>query len=297
MKGIIFRLRAFRQSLTIFLKSITFRLLVFNLLLAIFPVGAFLFLGTYEKQLLDSQERAMVQQGRILAASLSGENLAVEAREALARLGNRNDARLRVLNTMGQLIADSARISQSDEGSSEVDIAGQPLAQTGIPVVDEADAANNITNETSYPEESVIYRMGAIIPRGFRRLNRRYFRPPTQPGEEAEYYIGKEFLDGPEVLAALEEGRYGAATRISQGQVSVTLYSAIPIVRNEMVIGAVLVSRSTFAILSNLYQLRLDIMTIFLLGVCGAIILSILLARAITVPVGRLRNQAESLLG
>ena len=232
MKGILFRLRAFRQSLSIFLKSITFRLLVFNLLLAIFPVGAFLFLGTYEKQLLDSQERAMVQQGRILAASLSGENLAVEAREALARLGNRNDARLRVLNAMGQLMADSARIPQSDEGSSEVDIAGQPLAQTGIPVVDEADAANNLTNETSYPEESVIYRIGAIIPRVFRRLTG-YFRPPTQPGEDAEYYIGKEFLDGPEVMAALEEGRYGAATRISQGQVSVTLYSAIPIVRNE----------------------------------------------------------------
>ncbi len=192
------------------LRGLTARLLVFNLLLAVFPIGAIFFLGTYESQLLYSQERAMVQQGRLLASALEGGNLAREAAAILNRLGARTDARLRVK-------------------------------------------------------------------------------------DEAEYYSGREILDGPEIQAALN-GRYGAVTRISSRQKSVTLYSAIPVMVDKEVAGVVLVSRSTFAILSNLYSLRLDIAKIFLMSIMAAVVLSILLARTVTGPVGRLRNQAESIL-
>lgn len=259
-----------------YLKGLTARLLVFNILLAVFPIGAVFFLGTYESQLLESQERAMVQQGRLLASALSGHDLASEANAIIGRLGARTDARLRVVNKNGLLLADSA--------SPEAGAQGQSIPRT----------EDSQDSQQSYPEENVIYRIGALPTRALKLLTR-IIRAPEITNIGAEYYSGKQVLRGSEISSALE-GRYGAITRISKGQRSVTLYSAIPIFQDEEVVGAVLISRSTLAILSDLYKLRLDIATIFLFSVGGAIILSLLLARTVTVPVGRLCDQAESIL-
>ena len=46
------------------------RVLAFNVLIVFVPVAGVLSLGTYEKQLLRSLERSLVQQGRVLAAAL-----------------------------------------------------------------------------------------------------------------------------------------------------------------------------------------------------------------------------------
>lgn len=270
------------------MRGLTARLLIFNLLLAVFPIGAVLVLGTYESQLLEGQERAMVQQGRLLASALAGHDLAEEAGAILGRLGERTDARLRVVDNEGLLLADSAR----DEELQETEI-----VEDSAPVPSRTEPAEEVIEENpppSYPEENVIYRIGALPTRTFKTLSG-YFRPPEPPRGDVEYYSGREILDGPEIRSALN-GRYGAATRISSGQKSVTLYSAIPVYRDETVVGAVLVSRSTLAILSDLYQLRLDVAIIFLFSVGAAVILSILLARTVTVPVGRLRDEAESIL-
>ena len=261
------------------MKGLTARLLIFNLLLAVFPVGAVLFLGTYEIQLLESQERAMVQQGRLLASALAGHDLKDEAHAILERLRDRTDSRLRVIDENGRLLADSARPDVEEKETNKVSS------------IEDSQPADP---EASYPEENVIYRIGALPTRTYKTITG-YIKPPETPTGASEYYTGRDVLDGPEIESALN-GRYGAATRISQGQKSVTLYSAIPVFREESVVGVVLVSRSTFSILSNLYQLRLDIAIIFLFSVGAAVILSILLARTVTVPVGRLRDQAESIL-
>ena len=55
-----------------FLSRISVRMLGFNILLVFLPITGFLYLDTYEKQLLASLERAMVNQGRMLSAALSG---------------------------------------------------------------------------------------------------------------------------------------------------------------------------------------------------------------------------------
>jgi len=272
------------------LKGLTTRLLIFNLLLAVFPIGAFLFLGTYESQLLESQERAMVQQGRLLAAALAGDDLKEEARTILGRLGDRTDARLRVVNSEGRLIADSAGAEVFVVPIDDAQADGSSPRPNAISVPEE----ETYDTAPSYPEESVIYRIGALPTRAYKSMAR-FIKPPVTSEGEAEYYSDRDILNGPELRSALD-GRYGAATRISRGQKSVTLYSAIPVFRDEAVLGAVLVSRSTFAILSDLYQLRLDIAIIFLFSIGAAVVLSILLARTVTVPVGRLRDQAEGLL-
>lgn len=221
----------------------------------------------------------MVQQGRLLASALSGQNLADEANAVMERLGARTDTRLRVVDINGLLLADSASPAAGTENQSQV------LAE---------NTSEPASSQQNHPEESVVYRLGALPTRALKLVSRITETSQTL-SEDAEYYSGKQVLRGSEISSALG-GRYGAITRISKGQRSVTLYSAIPIVQNEEVVGAVLASRSTLAILSNLYRLRLDIATIFLFSVGGAIILSILLARTVTIPVGRLRNQAEGIL-
>ena len=221
----------------------------------------------------------MVQQGRLLASALSGHNLAKEANAIIGRLGARTDARLRVIDKNGLLLADSASPIVQEQSSIRTENTQDSVFAP---------------SRQSYPEENVIYRIGAI-PTRVLKLVSRIIRKPKIPSPDAEYYSGKQILNGSEINSALE-GRYGAITRISKGQKSVTLYSAIPIFQDEEVVGAVLASRSTLAILSDLYKLRLDIATIFLFSVAGAIVLSILLARTVTVPVSRLRDQAESIL-
>ena len=50
---------------------IAVRLFAFNLLLLFLPIAGILYLDVYETQLLNSQERSMVQQGRLVAAAMA----------------------------------------------------------------------------------------------------------------------------------------------------------------------------------------------------------------------------------
>jgi signal transduction histidine kinase len=79
------------------------RLLAFNILVVFVPIVGVLYLDVYETQLLEAQERAMVQRARILAAAAGGSSeIDREAtRNILARLARRNDARLRVFDRTG----------------------------------------------------------------------------------------------------------------------------------------------------------------------------------------------------
>jgi two-component system sensor histidine kinase ChvG len=259
-----------------FFSRISVRLLAFNLLLVFLPVAAFLYLDTYERQLLRSLEHALVQQGRVLAASLSGRGaLSPEAASApLRELGQRQEARIRVVDSAGRLLADSSRLGPKSE----------PRAR---PTEEKAGAAGR-----GDPLLTPLYRLASFPV----RLGRLLFGPPEPPYESGEFYSSAVTLLGPEILEALN-GRYGAATRISAGgQRSVTLYSALPLRDGERVTGAVLVSQSTYRILRDLYQLRLQVFVIFLVSIAAAVALSLLLATTISGPLDRLRRQAGQIL-
>jgi two-component system sensor histidine kinase ChvG len=92
------------------LSRISFRLLAFNVLLVFLPAAGVLILDTYEEHLLEGQERTMGQEGRLLAAALEthGELAADHARRILVQLGQRHQARLRVVDRTAAVIADSA---------------------------------------------------------------------------------------------------------------------------------------------------------------------------------------------
>ncbi len=250
------------------------RLLVGNLLLVLVPVaglswyGLREFLGSYERQLLDAQERSMAQQGRLLAAALSehGALGADGAKGILEGLEQRVTARLRVYDLDGTLLADSSRLGPRRDAPGGAE--GRATA--------------------TVPAEGWLYRLGAAPFRLVRRL----------AGAEGEEEPGATSDEGlaPEVRDALA-GRYGAAVRATPGgQRSLTLHVAIPVRSGGRVVGAAVASQSTYRILQELRRIRLTFFEVFLLSVLLAVALSLALAATISRPVRRLRAEAASLV-
>lgn len=247
--------------------SISIRLLAFNILLVFLPAAGFLTLDTYEEQLLAAQEQSMVQQGRILAAALSGRGpLEPEAAEhVLSELGQRVTARLRVFDRAGALLVDSSHLGPRREPDE-----GAPPEEPNV-------------------RRNWLYRLGAGL---FSLVNR--LLGAFDPSFDTDASSAAAPVDAG-IKAALA-GRYGAATYVSPGQRSVTLYSAIPVLDGGEVVGAVQVSQSTLRILKDLYQIRLAVFQAFLASVLAAVVLSLLLSKTIAKPLRRLRLEAADLL-
>jgi len=251
------------------LSRISVRLLAFNVLVVFLPMAGVLVLDTYERHLLEAQERTMAQEGRLLAAALeaTGRFEAADARAILVQLDQRNLARLRVVDRQGALFADSARLGPRRDQTPPTD-----------------------PTEAQPSDAPFLYRIGSLPFRTLRRLT----QPPTE--DAGDGWEPSSFLEVPEVRNALD-GRYGATTRITPGnQRSVTLYIAIPIRVDGVVEGAVLVSQSTGRILQALYSVRLDVFRVFLVSLSAAMVLTLLMATTIARPLGRLRQRAEAIL-
>jgi two-component system sensor histidine kinase ChvG len=257
---------------------IAVRLLAFNLLLVFLPVAGVLYLDVYETRFLDAEERAMVQQGRVLAAALAEQETIDPARVdgLLNRMGQRGDARLRVFGTGTNLLADSNTIR----------FAGEPAA-----------ASPYERGSSSAPSQGirarVLYRVGARIAavrRNLVSLSTRFIVPRRSAPASGTAEGGPP----PEVLAALA-GRYGSATRPTPGQRSLTLNSAVPIRRGNAVIGAVLVSQTTFRVLQALYDVRLRLFEVVVASLLAAVMLSAVAAATVVRPLVRLTHEASDL--
>jgi len=274
------RLRGWRPS------RIGLRLLAFNLLVVFVPIVAILYLDVYESHLRQAQENAMVQQARLLAAGIadgSGASLdAAQIERTFARLERRSDVRFRVYDPSGALVADSARATlRSVDGSSAGSPEGPSSVDAGRSAADSNDARTRL-----------LYRAGAWVVNttgDFADTVRAWVRPGLRKAAVPEAEVVQA-----EVRAALD-GRYGAATRVTPGQRSLTMFSAVPVRRNETVIGAVVASQSTFRILRALYDVRLHVFEIVLASLVAAAGLTALAATTIVRPLTRLRRQASAL--
>ncbi|MBN2510051.1 MAG: stimulus-sensing domain-containing protein [Spirochaetales bacterium] len=252
------------------MNRIALKILTFNLLLVFLPLGSFMFLDIYEQQLLRALENSLVQQGRLISAALSGTpDISAEAAISfIRRMDRQHTARYRILDKSGELLADSSILPDSD--ISRTASSAEPPEPTN-------------PRDT---RESFLYQVASTPVRMFRR----FFLPPV-PSEEAPIYP-ENLKEGPEVKAALE-GKYGSFTRISSGgQISVTLYTALPVFNGNTVTGAAVVSQSTFRILRDLYEVRLRLFTIFLYSIAAAGLLTVISAITISYPLNKLREQA-----
>lgn len=257
--------------------SLGFRLMLFNCLLLFLPLAALTVLDVFEGGLLASQENTMASQARVLASTLgaaldAGEGSSdwtVWAALSLARLEGRTITRLRVLDGTGKAVADSSRVFDAAEKTPPLTA---PVSEDPVP----ADASS-----------SLAYQIGSLPFRLWRALG-----PPEAPAEAAD----DDAARNPAVLAALE-GRYGAHTRVSPGQRSVTLYTAVPVsTQGGEIHGVVLASQSTWRTLQALYEIRLTLFQIFLASVAVALALSFVLSLTITRPLRRMRDMAEGFI-
>ena len=249
------------------------RLFAFNLLLLFLPIAAILYLDVYEARLLEFQERGMSQEGRILAAALADSPSLDElsAARALGRLGERGEARFRIYDARAALLADSNRITFEREHT--------PARPYTAPPPEDVRAR-------------VLYRLGALIVRaragavGWARriLTLRHETIRTAEASGVPYEVG----------VALR-GRYGAATRQTPGQRSLTMSTAVPIRQGSAVIGAVLVSQTTFRVLQALYEIRLRIFEVVIGSILSAALLTTLAAATVVRPIRRLRDKAAAL--
>ena len=256
------------------------RLLAFNLLLVLVPVGGLFsfglheLLGRYERRLLDAQERSMAQQGRLLAAALADvgdvdELQADEAERILAGLEQRLTARLRVYDADGRVLADSARLG---------------------PRRDQDDALEG-TDAGGGPGTSWLYRLGASPFRLWRSWTGGG-GPAPSPREAPPSDAGP-----PAEIASALAGRYGAEARPTPGDPSsLTLHVAIPVRAGERIVGAAQASQSTYRILEELRRVRLSFFEVFLASLLGAVVLSVVAAATIARPIRRLRAEAATLV-
>lgn len=254
------------------LSPIALRLLLFNVLLVFLPVAGLFSLRTLERQLLDLQERSMVQQGRLVAAALSANANGIAAADAaglIQRLAGRSESRVRVIDRTARVIADSAA-------------RGAAVAQI-----------EETYNVDPALRKRVLYRAGALLWRALDAVRGLLGMEPRSSFDSAR----RDTTPRDVVLKALA-GRYGATVRESAGQRSLTIYSALPIQAggHGEAIGAVLVSQSTSRILQSLWRVRLDLIEIVALSLLVAIGLSLILAATIARPLIRLRDEADALL-
>lgn len=243
------------------------RLFAFNLLVIFVPVAGVLYLDVYEAGLRQMQEASLIQQARLLAAALgdrpalAGEDLAGVFR----RFELRSEARFRVYGPDGVLIADSAREA------------------AGAPGREQASAGS----DERHVRQRHLYRIGAWLVQLAGRMM-------AWIGGNERYTSSDADAVPAEVRAALT-GRYGAATRPTPGQRSLTMFSAVAVRHEGVVTGAVVTSQSTFRILTALYAVRLRVFEIVLASVLAATLLTAIAAMTIVRPLGRLRRQASSL--
>ena len=268
------------RSLRARLSRIGVRLLLFNVLAVVMPVAGILYLDVYENELLASQERAMVQQARLVVAALSTPAFVSDmppiqtapafanfdvaaARGLLTRLAP-GDARIRIYDVGRTVVADSARLSPRPETT--------PASSAYDPARGTRDAW--------------LYRLGswlvAVRQQIVAWVRPRHDRAPASTETAL-----------PELDAALR-GSFGTATRPTPGQRSLTLSVALPIRGSGGVVGAVTVSQSTYRVLQSLYVVRLRIFRI-VIGTLGlAVAISALLALTIVRPIRRLRRAVLS---
>jgi two-component system sensor histidine kinase ChvG len=258
--------RAWRAS------RIGLRLLAFNVLVVFVPAAGVLYLDVYEDRLLEAQERSMVQQARLLAA-IAGERPGLDADAAQAvldSLGRRNDARMRIFDQHGAVVADSFRSPDRRQDEQP-----RPAYQSPPP-----DARGR-----------VLYRVGAALARARARIVSavRSWLSPEEDVTDAQ-----AGAPDAELKAALA-GRYGAATRKTPGQRSLTLFTAVPVRDGVTVTGAVVVSQSTFRILQALYDVRLRVFQVVVASLVAAALLTTIAATTIVRPLTRLRRAAALL--
>ena len=254
---------------------LTRRILLLNIVpVALLALGA-VYLSDYEDELIDAELASLLVQGEMVSAGISevavvgGETTvnrldADTARQLLTRLVRPTGVRARLFSETGELLGDSALLS--DAGRIHVTPL-PPLQQPPPEANDErfgegvADwIARQLSHADRYPH---------------------YVEQPTPT-----------VRDFPEAASALRGFNASAVRVVSDGRLM--LSAAVPVQRYKQVMGALLLTRDNRAIAASLREVRYDMLTIAVAALGVTVLLSLYLAGTITQPIARLARAADA---
>ena len=258
------------------LSPITRRILAINVFALVILVGGLLFLGQYQRSLVQTELFALQLQADTYAAAVAEVAVTVDqfaseeivpelAARIIRRVIETTDARARLYLLDGTLVADS-----------------RALGMTGSRVSIE---------ELPPPGErpGVLSRMLAVYHRAFGRLFglEAMESYAESPNSRAEDYA--------EVVAALG-GDEDRAVRIAPDG-GLILSVAVPVQRYKKVLGALMLSKDSGEIDAAMYQVRIDILKMFGFALAVTVLLSLYLAGTIAKPLLQLAAAARKVRG
>ncbi len=253
-------------------RSLTWRILALNVLALLTLVGGLLFIGQYERSLIEAELDSLTVQSEIIAAALGeaavssspaeGQDfLSGLARPIVRRLAGPAELRARLFAANGDLVADSRALA-GPGGTVQIEELPPPRAGRGV--------SGLVIDAYEWVVE---------------RLPRRQRFPPyreTAPQQAGDYE---------EATAALN-GDVGRAVRTASNQ-GLVLSVAVPVQRYKQVLGVLMLSVGSGAIEESLRDVRLNILKVFFIVLVITVLLSLYLSGTIARPVQRLAAAAE----
>jgi two-component system sensor histidine kinase ChvG len=261
-----------RRSATRRHSPLTRRILLLNIVpVALLALGA-VYLSDYEEELIDAELASLAVQGEMVAAGISevavagGETTvnrldADTARQLLTRLVRPTGVRARLFSETGELLGDSAVLSEAGR------IHVMPLPPPEAPAAVEPEFGE---------------RVGDWVARQLSRADR-----------FPEYVdrASPTVRDFPEAASALR-GFNASAVRVAPDG-RLMLSAAVPVQRYKQVLGALMLMRDNRAIAASLREVRYDMMVIAAAALGITVLLSLYLAGTITQPIVRLARAAD----
>lgn len=262
-----------RRSATRRHSPLTRRILLLNIVpVALLTLGA-VYLSDYEEELIDAELASLAVQGEMVAAGIGevavagGETTvnrldADAARQLLTRLVRPTGVRARLFSETGELLGDSAELSEAGR-----------IHVAPLPPPPEAPT----TVEPEFAD-----RVGDWVARQLSRADRfpEYVERATPT-----------VRDFPEAASALRGFNASAVRIASDGRLM--LSAAVPVQRYKQVLGALLLMRDNRAIAASLRGVRYDMMVIAAAALGITVLLSLYLAGTITQPIVRLARAAD----
>lgn len=253
-------------------RSLIWRILAPNVLALAILLGGLLYLGQYERGLIESELDSLKVQSEIIAAALGeaavtsspaeGQDfLSGLARPMVRRLAQPANLRARLFAANGELIADSRALS-GPGGHVLIEILPPPQDKGGIGGI-------------------VIDAFGWILD----LLPRSNGYPPYL---ETVVQRARDYGEAAKAL----NGHIGKAVRSVPGG-HLVLSVAVPVQRYKQVLGVLMLSAGSAGIEASLREVRLNILNVFAIVLVITVLLTLFLASTIIRPVQRLAAAAK----
>ncbi len=254
------------------------RLSVRIMALSIFPVatifGGLLYVGAYEKSLVEAELNALSAQARLFAGAIAESSITPGAPDerridvtlaggVMRQLASATDARARLFDRDGRMLVDTRQ-----------------------------QRAYGPIREEELPTEST----GRWFTDNVVALYEWFFNLLARDRESVPYYrerAEENAADYPEVQTALA-GESRSFIRRTEGG-DFVLFFAAPVQRYKNVDGALLLSASTHEIARAVRQVRLDILRIIAVVTVFTIMMAFWLGRSIARPINRLASAADQM--